>query len=215
MLGSYKDCYEGKDLFNFVVSKLQLPPDNATKFLNDLCSMNYIRPISGRSPVFSTSSQYQWKQLAFEVANEAPYKKALREAEKAEFDHLRAMRSIESVRQSLESACADYMFIMQTVVYEHIRIIKDSLIACVELEKLPIKIIQDVHKNLALFLESLDPDKETQVFVEQYRTGVRPLQPYVFSDSRNYTSEVVNPQNRLVFNTDNNKAYIFIIDIWN
>nr|KAJ3422028.1 hypothetical protein HK105_001474 [Polyrhizophydium stewartii] len=191
LLGTYKDCYMGDDMLRFVRTKLHIPDADALSFLNDLLNNNFIKPISGRFSHFVPSLQYQWKRVALEVDNEPVHRKAIRDAERAEYEYKKAVVQVEKNRQALDVALSEYMGIAQTLMLERIRTIKDVLVMCVEFERTPTHAIRVVQERLMVFLETLEPEKEIQVLVERDRTGVRMSAPHLFRDFRKGPSNAV------------------------
>eukprot|EP00842_Homolaphlyctis_polyrhiza_P004470 jgi/Hompol1/5023/HPOL_004128-RA len=180
LLGTYKDCYAGDDLAKYIKAKFKMPDDEVMDFLNDLMNNGFIKPVSGRFSHFIPTLQYQWKRMSLEVEHELVHRKAAREAERAEFDYKKAIRTAETTRQLLNTASADYMNIVQSVLLERIRTVKDVLLTCIELEKAPSIAIRSIQDRVIVFLETLEPEKEIQVLVERDRTGVRPVPPILF-----------------------------------
>ncbi|KAI8929476.1 hypothetical protein BC831DRAFT_443776 [Entophlyctis helioformis] len=185
LLGAYKDCYSSDDIVRYVKKRLQITNIESERFISDLVANNFIKAVSTR-PVL-----YQWKRTVFDVQHELPHKRAAREATRAEFEYRKAVKSAESVRQSLDVACADYMRIMQAVLYERLRTVKDALVSCVEVEKVPVPVIRSIQERVLVFLETLDADKEIQLLVERDRTGVRPTMPHVFVDFHKGPSQAI------------------------
>ncbi|XJO78482.1 hypothetical protein BDV3_002917 [Batrachochytrium dendrobatidis] len=180
ILGAYKSCYLGTDMLHYVKTKCRLDENDALAFFNDLHSSGFIRAINGRFATFVPSLNYQWKRSVYEVTNEVPHRKAIREAEKSEREYKKSIMQVETLRQSLDILSAEFMDIIQKILSERIRTIKDVLSTCAETEKIPVHIIRGIQERLFLFLETLDADKETQVLAERDRTGVRPSIPHLF-----------------------------------
>jgi hypothetical protein len=91
----------------------------ATAFCNQLVVQEFLKPVGvggvtlsgtfgagpGGAGAFTTGTMYQWKRMTLET--EPPHKKALREAEKAESDYKKLVKSAEAVRVALESQCVE------------------------------------------------------------------------------------------------------------
>ncbi|KAJ1332895.1 hypothetical protein BSLG_008522 [Batrachochytrium salamandrivorans] len=180
ILGAYKDCYLGSDMLKYVETKHHVQESDAMAFLNDLVSNNFIRPISSRFAHFMPSSHYQWKRTSLEIDNELPHRRCIRLAECAEYDYKKSVRAVETLRQSVYIASAEYMDTIQKVLRKRIGTIKTTLTSCAEVENIPVCLIRDIQERLFLFLETLDVDKEIKLFSERDRTGVKPAAPYLF-----------------------------------
>jgi hypothetical protein len=178
ILGSLKDCYNGDHLLYFIKKKGWSDSD-ARAFLNFLIDQGYIKPVTGRSILFSTASSYQWKRMALEFQNEPKHKKSRREANRCAFEAIRFAKQLETMRLSLEISMQEYMLLAQKALTEHIQLIKDTLSACIEFEKIPLQSINTIGDRLSVFLESLDPEKELLTVSDNERTGVRPVPTFV------------------------------------
>ncbi|KAI8893329.1 Rho GTPase activation protein [Globomyces pollinis-pini] len=181
MLGTLKECYQGQDLLKYLITDLSWTEATSREFLDDLINQGFIKPISGRGP-FTTVVSYQWKKLALEALNEPPHKKQRREAHRAAFEASRTGNQVESFRMSLDSMMFEYIQLSHPILHEHIRLIKDTLLSMVDVEKISVVAIKQLEDQLGAFLESLDASKEVKAIPETERTGLRP--PTVFVPKR-------------------------------
>jgi hypothetical protein len=178
ILGTLKDCYNGDHML-FYLKKKGWSDVESRDFLTFLMEQGFIKPISGRQVDFSTASSYQWKRMALEFHNEPTHKRSRREANRAAFEAVRSAKQLETLRLSLEVSMNEYLVLAQAALTEHIQLIKDTLHACLEFEKIPLQSVQTIQERLSVFLESLDPERELKTIVDRDRTGVRPVPTFV------------------------------------
>ena len=149
----------------------------AEKFMNDLMSQSFLQSLN-RNSKFSVSNQYKWKKMYLESI--PSHVKARIEADLADLEYKRAVKTAEEMRISLELNCVEFINQMESTIKYRISLLKSSFMNAVDVEKMDFDFKQGLANRIQIFLESLDAEKELQVIVEQDRTGRQRMPPIIY-----------------------------------
>jgi hypothetical protein len=153
----------------------------AKSFLTYLTSNQFIKPIAGTFPAFNPLSQhYQWHKLHFDSEGEPGYAKQQRDADRTQWEYARSVRAVESIRLKLDTNIQSFITSIQQVFLDITKMLKSALSACMQLESLPPRAIQQLSASVTAFLESIEPEKELKRLVEKERTGFQPLPTFCY-----------------------------------
>jgi hypothetical protein len=148
----------------------------ATSFLNYIIANYYIKPISGSFGTYSPLKQhFHWHKFSLESANEPTHLKSRRELERLDYELSRKIRTIESIRIKFHSAMQDFMSNVEDFLIEYTKNMKSTLQACMQLEALPQRAIQDLGKSISSFVDSINIEKELNKISDVEITGFKPL----------------------------------------
>ncbi|KAI8907167.1 hypothetical protein EDD86DRAFT_248040 [Gorgonomyces haynaldii] len=173
LLGVWKDCQKGCDLMS-ELEKHNYTQQESESMLSDLVRHQFLKPVSGRVGSYTLSNQsYQWVKYALESSDEPAHVRTWREVDRHEFDLRRSMIACESVRLKLEMSMTEYMQLSQSLLKEHVSLVKDSIAKAVKNEALPALVAKEIEKQMTPFLEALNPTRELQGVLERDKTGLK------------------------------------------
>jgi hypothetical protein len=175
-----------------------------------LIHQGFLRAVNGRGTKFATNVLYQWRKTAMEIQNEPTHKKAQKDADRSDMEYKRAVRTCEQTRLLFEAATVDYAHSLQTVMQSRIRLMKESIMACLKAETLSVPGLNHIQDKALLFLESLDAERELQTMADRDRTGCRPIPPIIYRKYGSGTSEGVCPLSCM-----DDSFLIMVVDVWN
>jgi hypothetical protein len=130
------------------------------------------------SSKFTPSGTYKWKKLYLET--EPAHKRAQREVDVAEWEYKKSIAALEKLRISLESQTVEFMTEFELALKAKIGLFKTTLDKMTDLERLDYACKEVLTSTIKTFLESLDPEKELQVIMEQEKTGSRRMPPFIY-----------------------------------
>ncbi|KAI9206099.1 uncharacterized protein BJ171DRAFT_498682 [Polychytrium aggregatum] len=181
LLGTYKSCYLGQDIVEFTKTQLGIDDSGALSIVEYLVAQGFLKSVSGgnrTSALFSAQAFYQWKKT--EIETDVLFKKLQREARRADVEYKKAVEAAEATRILLESYCVDYMHQMQQLELSKLQIMRSVTKGVAAAEQLTVPIIQQVTDKLNIYLETFNPEKELQVFIDRERTGTSRVPPIVY-----------------------------------
>lgn len=142
-------------------------------------AQSYIQSTS-RSSKFVPTGTYKWKKFFLE--SEPSHKRARREADIADLEYQRSVVVSEKSRVFLERSCVDFMNITENALKSRISLLKSTFTQALALEKVDVPVKDGIQERVQVFLESLNPEKELQVIIEQDRTGSQRVKPFVYKN---------------------------------
>jgi hypothetical protein len=175
LFGNTKDCYRGKDLFQYLINNRWREID-AIGIFDFLVEKGVLKPANGKSSGFQKTTNYQWKRYELD---ENPNGSLKYEANHLVFKLCRASRNLDLSRQNLEIMMQDYCVMAQKFFSDYIKITKDTIAACVNLDLLPMDSLKSIHKHLSVYLETLDPNREVAAIYETEKIGVKPVPTFI------------------------------------
>ena len=178
-LGTHKDCFSGQSLLSYSMASFTLDEESATRFITDLISQSYVQPTSISSK-FNPTSMYKWKKMFLD--SEPLYKRARREADVADLEYQKSITAAEKTRIQLEKQSVDFMNGVEFILKSRVSLLKSGFLQALSLEKSILPTREGMQSRVQIFLESLDPEKELQVIIEQERTGVQRIKPFVYKN---------------------------------
>ena len=101
------------------------------------------------------------------------------QATRATVEAGRAARHLEHLRLSLDVQTLEYTNQVQSLMTEHIKIVKETLKSLLEIDKMPLDAIKTIGDRLSVFLESLNPSKDVAAIAENDKTGFKPVPTFL------------------------------------
>ena len=179
-----KDCYLGEKLFNFLIHQQRWEEKAALDFLENLISQNYVKSVSASQGAinyteFIKNNYYQWKKIALDLTNEPEYKVVFREARRMGYTYVKMARELELLRLSINFEMHEYLQLVQPILSQHIHLFRDSISIMLDSEEKTINAVKKMKSSVGIFLETLDPLKETRKVFESDQTGIKPSPTFV------------------------------------
>ncbi|ORZ25661.1 hypothetical protein BCR42DRAFT_400630 [Absidia repens] len=150
--------------------------------------------LSSTSSALSSSSslgfwsRQRWTSLTPKQSN---YQQLCRDMETADQHYKQAVHKAESLRMEIEENLFMHFDEMESLELERIQTLKQAFISMAAAFSNTIPIYKDTYDRMMLYQETLQPDKDIQVIVEQYRTSKFCPRPILYE---NYFSGVVSEQ---------------------
>ncbi|KAJ3172118.1 hypothetical protein HDU88_006932 [Geranomyces variabilis] len=197
--GTTKDCVLGKDVVEMIRNYLRTDEETAQSVFAYLTSENFLRPTSRVSVTSLTSSAtgaaaspnqtYAWKRLAIET--EPAHRRVRREAERAEHAYRKCVAAAEESRANLELAVWEYLRDSQEDERDRIDLIKRTLTGMNAAEEIGEAARRATKANQAVYLETLDADREVEIVAERLRTGTVRVPPIIYRSYYGTTPEAI------------------------
>ncbi|TPX61850.1 hypothetical protein PhCBS80983_g00883 [Powellomyces hirtus] len=186
--GTTKDTIVGKDITTYLRHYLHTDEETTSSVFAYLVSENFIRPTSRVSVTSLTgtaagvttnpSQTYVWKRLSIET--EPPHRRARRDADRADHAYRKAIAAAEETRAHLELAVWEYLKAAQAVELDRVTVVKQTLAALNEAEEVGRAVRVQVVQSQAVYLETLNPEREVEIVAERLRTGNVRIPPVVY-----------------------------------
>ncbi|KAJ3160803.1 hypothetical protein HDU86_008163 [Geranomyces michiganensis] len=197
--GTTKDCVLGKDVAEMIRNYLRTDDETAQSVFAYLTAENFLRPTSRVSVTSLTSSAtgatanpnqtYVWKRLAIET--EPAHRRVRREAERAEHNYRKCVAAAEESRSNLELAVWEYLRDSQEDERDRINLIKRTLAGMNAAEEIGEAARRATKANQAVYLETLDADREVEIVAERLRTGTVRVPPIIYRSCYGTTPEAI------------------------
>lgn len=155
---------------------------------NDLIKHGFLRAISGGAK-FTSSQYYQWKKESFD--SELPHIKAKKEAERFETEYKKQALECDGSRLTFEQYCIDFMNRQQHLHHNRLEMLRRSLGMYCNEQYRTIDAAKNMCERISLLLETFQPAKEVQLFIERDRTGTARLPPVLGIDYYRGTHDFV------------------------
>lgn len=165
-----KDCYLVESFINLLSKHLEINNDTANLFLNDLIQRGMITKVS--------NSHLKWKKPYMDT--EKPSKVATRDADVTDLEYRRLVLQGQKTRELLEQKSVEFMKKVEQDIKDRVNLVKTAFQMIMDLDAPDIVSLEESKKQLEVFVEMMDPEKESLMVVEQFRTGHCRIKPIIY-----------------------------------